>query len=485
MADQTISSLLWRRKILTLTCVLVTVLAAVILTARQEKVYESAALLRINAPNGAESSTIEADQGLATTYAEVLGSRSFLERIAPRVADGQLTADALQENLVSERVEETSLVQVRALGSSPEKARTLARDVAIAFLVSLREDAAARARRQRNQIAAFSRRIDPRRGDDDVAGRDALARRGAQLVTNAVAQGSSATLVASPSASGIPVRPRPVFNVAAALVLGLLAGVGLAWLRERLNPALHDSEDALATLDVPLLASVPLRRRQGVGDRSVAEAYDVLRANLLFQSRERSLSTVVFLSHDGRVGRTSAVEGVARAAVRAGSSVVMVDGDLRGSGALSRRFGHGDSRGLSDAAEPGTHLGPLLVELAPGLTLLPAGTPVGNAPGLLSGTPMQSIIAQLRERFDLVIIDAPPVAHLADGRILASLADGAVLVARTGRSSRRSLLAARTSLEQTGTPIVGVVVFEPLPAQPSSVPAGTRPPDRATADVPA
>jgi capsular exopolysaccharide synthesis family protein len=264
-----------------------------------------------------------------------------------------------------------------------------------------------------------------------------------------------------------------VLNIAAGLVLGLLLGVGLAWLRERLRPAVHTAEEAAEVLEPPLLASIPLSRRFIPGDPQVAEGYDVLRTNLTLQSREHTLRTVVFLSHNPGVGKSSSVEGIGYAAMRAGSNVVLVDGDLR-AGTLSERLGNTPSAapppkrkeraGLRDVVLQATPLDDVLVELGPNLTLLPAGTGAESPMSLLYAPRVEEVLAELRDRFDLVVIDSPPVAYLADGLILASLADAAVIVARSDITSRRDLQRVVATLRPTNTRIAGFVMFEPIEA---------------------
>jgi len=195
------------------------------------------------------------------------------------------------------------------------------------------------------------------------------------------------------------------------------------------------------------------RRRVLAGDPVLNEAYEVLRANLVFQSRDRALRVVTFLSQNPAVGKTSAVEGFAYAAVRGGSNVLVIDGDLR-AGTLSSRLGYADAPGLTNVIVGTSSIDEAIVSLAPGLSLLTARLPVPNPPSLLYSDEMRELMVELRDRYDLI-------GHLADGLILASLSDGVVAVARTGVTKRSDLRAVIVSLRQSGAPLVGLVVFEP------------------------
>jgi non-specific protein-tyrosine kinase len=208
-----------------------------------------------------------------------------------------------------------------------------------------------------------------------------------------------------------------------------------------------------------LLASVPVRKSFSAEDPVLGEAFDVLRANLAFLSHERPLQVLTLSSFNPREGKSSTVEGLAYAAARGGLSVVVVDGDVR-TRTLSARLGHGADVGLTNVVVGAVRLDEALVEIAPGVSLLPVGPTPPNPPSLLSSRGMAQVIDDLRMQFSLVLIDSPPVAHLADASILASVSDGVVVVARVGLTKRTDLATAGSNLRHSPTPIVGFVLLE-------------------------
>ena len=102
-----------------------------------------------------------------------------------------------------------------------------------------------------------------------------------------------------------------------------------------------------------------------------------------------------------------------------------------------------------------------MLEIVPGLSLLPAGPTPPNPPSLLSSGRMRELMAEVRQRHSLVIVDSPPVAHLADASILAAISDGIVLVSRVGVTNRADLPGAAANLRHSPTPIVGSIVLSP------------------------
>jgi len=479
---QKIAPILWRGKYIILASVAVMLVLAFLYTARSAKVYEATAILQVSIPSQSSSpDTTSANQGLAQNYATLLVSPGFLSKIHSEVENGSLSTADLESRLSANALTQTALVELHSTGPSPTAAQTLGEQVASAFLSDLQSEAASRTTQQQDQIqhtiTNLSTRIAKLQASPKAnvpptsaqisslqASRQALIAQSATLVANGLAQGTSATLSAPPAASSSPIRPRRSLNLVAGLLLGLLLGVGLAWLREILQPGLRSADEAAALLDVPVLASIPIRPRLRAEDPVLPEAYDVLLTNLFFAMRDQNLRIVTFLGPNPQVGKTSTVEGLANVAVRGGRNVLIVDGDMR-AGALSSRFGQGRHAGMTELLQGEIDLDEVLVSLGSGLSLLPTRPSSINPPSLLAGARMRALSAELRERFDIVLIDSPPISGLADGLILASLSDAVVLVVRTGLTKPADLTAAAASLRQSQTPIAGLVVFEERPVE--------------------
>lgn len=290
----------------------------------------------------------------------------------------------------------------------------------------------------------------------------ALITQNASLVSSGIAAGTSATLAAAPVASSDPISPRKSLNILGGLILGLVLGVALAWTRHTLRPAIHSAEDVTSITDLPLLASIPLKPRFKPDDAGLSEAYRILHANLMFALRVGDKRVVTFVGYNQGVGKSSTVEGVGRAAASSDRPVLVVDGDLR-AGTLSERLGYSDHLGIAEVLQSSLPLDRALVEIEDGLWLLPTRPSFVNPASLLAGSRTPAVIAELRERFDLVLIDSPPLAGLADGLVLGSLSDAVVLIVRAGVTKPADLTAATTGLLQNMTPIAGTVVFQEQP----------------------
>lgn len=486
MQDQRLGVVLWRGRWLIVAAVIVSVIVAVAATKLTSKTYQATALLQVNQSGqvGANASDIfnaqQASQNLAVTYATEIGSSSFLDRIRPQVAGGQDSTASLEAVVTASAVTNTGLVAVSAKADSPAKARALAQGVAQAFLTVLSQDgnaqAAAQQRVLEGRIASLSASVAALRrsaasGDPAVTAQLASERQALSTMNQQVGtvlaggslQGVQVSLVGPPTAASAPVSPRPVLNLAAGVLLGLLIGCGLAWLQVRLDTGLHSADEAAAILQVPMLASIPTRRRSSgrqdpLQDRIARDAYDVLQTNLRFSSIGHSSDVIALTSYSPGEGKSSVAEGLADAALRSGQHVLLVDGDLR-SRTLSQTLGYGTAPGVTSMIVGDET--DAVVELGSGLFFLPAGPPSPNPVSLLYSRQTRQLLDEIRSRYSMVIIDAPAAAHLADASVWAALSDCVIVVARVGVTKRAQLAALGTELGPRPMPVIGVVVFEP------------------------
>ncbi len=475
---QRIAPILWQGKLIILAAVVLMLVLALVYSAGSAKVYEATAILQVSIPNqSASDDTTATNQGLAQNYATLLVSPGFLEKIRGHIDRGRLSTAKLESRLSASALAQTALVELHSTGASPKAAQVLGREVVEEFLSNLQAEATSTTAVQQTQIeasiASLSSRISALKASASAtsisgaasisalqASQQALINQSATLIANGLAQGTSVALSAPPAASANPIRPRRLLNLLAGLLLGILLGVAIVWMRHVLRPGVRSAEEAAALLgDVPVLASVPLRQNLTRDDPALLEAYSVLQTNLVFAMRNRDFRMVTFLSANPQEGKTSVVVGLADAAVRWGQNVLVVDGDMR-AGTLSKRLGQESHSGLAEVLQGSIDLDDALVALSPRLSLMPTLTSRIDPPSLLSGTQMKDLTAELRARFDIVLIDSPPIASLADGLILASLSDAVVLVARTDLTTPSDLIGAATRLRQSDTPVVGLVVFE-------------------------
>jgi Mrp family chromosome partitioning ATPase len=235
----------------------------------------------------------------------------------------------------------------------------------------------------------------------------------------------------------------------AAFAFGLLVTGVLAWLAAIRRPIVNDPEEAASQLGAPLIGQL-----EEHGSNSGVE---VLATNLASMS---SRGVLVVTGSMEASNNSELVAGLAEAWTREGRTVLVVDGNLR-KPRLSARFGAGlSSVGLTDL------LGGVATEMAairtvklpdgPSMSFISCGQAVDHASSLLRSTTSRAVLTKLQERFDVVLVDAPPMMDRAEGSALASVADGVVMVVPSGTQSS-DLLALRRRLDVLRAPLLGVI----------------------------
>jgi capsular exopolysaccharide synthesis family protein len=260
-----------------------------------------------------------------------------------------------------------------------------------------------------------------------------------------------------------PSSPRPLVNTAVAAVFSLLLAGGLAVVLSAFDRRLQGGDQLEELLDVPLLATIPEAAfATQPPPPSSKEAFHALRANLTYLNPERPLESLIVVSPGEAEGGTTVAVNLAVAFAEADHDVVLIDADLRRPG-VSDRLGAAEAPyGLEDVAIHGKDLDTALVDVdvdaeTGRLRVLSGGAPPANAPALLSSDSVRALLKAIRERADLVVIDAPPLLAVSDAVPLLAQTSGAVLVARSGHTGRRAVVRARSLVEGARGTLLGAV----------------------------
>jgi capsular exopolysaccharide synthesis family protein len=271
-------------------------------------------------------------------------------------------------------------------------------------------------------------------------------------------------VIAGPQLGAAPVAPTPVRNAALGLAVGLIAGIALAALREATDTTVKDGAGLAEQIGAPLLAAVPLDPRArkeplivaGSTHSVRAEAIRRLRTNLQFIDVDGPVRTVVLTSAGPAEGKSTTVCNLAIVLAETGRKVLLVDADLRRP-SLADYFGLEGAVGLTNVLVGQAKLDSALQTWG-SITVLPSGTIPPNPSELLGSRNMTELMKKLQERFDAVIVDAPPLLPVTDAAVLASIVDGTVLVARAGRTTAAQLKVATEALRSVGARILGCVL---------------------------
>ncbi|MEW6059513.1 MAG: polysaccharide biosynthesis tyrosine autokinase [Actinomycetota bacterium] len=273
-----------------------------------------------------------------------------------------------------------------------------------------------------------------------------------------------------------PASPDFLRNLALALVVGLVLGVGAAFLQERLDDRLTDREDFEEHLGAPVLGIVPKspgQKNKETPKLSVlddpktpaAEAYRTIRAGLQHLTRKEDFRVLAVTSPMIGDGKTTVSANLAVVLAQTGKRVLAISCDLHRP-RLHQCFDLENAVGLTTLLGNEASLGDVVGRTGlDTLRVLPSGPAVPNPAELLASSEMERLLTELRRTTDYLILDTPPVIAVADALVLAPKTDGVLVVVDANRTEREALSFARREIEQAGGRIVGGVYHKFDPAR--------------------
>jgi len=274
------------------------------------------------------------------------------------------------------------------------------------------------------------------------------------------------------------VGPRTPLHVLLALVVGLLVGCALAYLRNSLDRTVRSAEH-IEDLGLTVLGVLPTFKRELNGkalkserdsDRqndllvhqqptsAVAECARAIRTNLAFLGTDEPLRSIVVASPGPQEGKTTMASTLAIVLVQAGKRVLLVDTDLR-KPRLRRVFGLSSKDGVTTVLLGEKRLTEAVQRTEiPGLSVLTSGPLAPNPAELLHTARFRELLREAQEVFDIVILDSPPLGVVTDAVLIAAQVKGTLLVSRMRQTSRVALRQVTAQLRGVGASIVGVVL---------------------------
>ncbi len=258
-----------------------------------------------------------------------------------------------------------------------------------------------------------------------------------------------------------PARPNVPLLLSIGAGLGLILGLILAFFLEYLDTSVKTLDDVERYLGVPVLAVIPkdvgvLHKQSGLSPD--AEAYRILRTNIEFNRKSADANAITIVSGGAGEGKSTTLVNLAYICAQGGYNTLMIDGDLRRP-KLHTFFDINNSVGLTNYLTTALQLEDVILQTPiENLYFMPSGILPADAAGILNSRRMSELIADVKNRFDLVLIDSPPILGVSDASVLASEVDLTIIVIQHRKLPRTMLMRVKQAIENVGGNLLGVVL---------------------------
>jgi polysaccharide biosynthesis transport protein len=256
-------------------------------------------------------------------------------------------------------------------------------------------------------------------------------------------------------------RPNVPLLLSIGAGLGLILGLILAFFLEYLDTSVKTLDDVERYLGVPVLAVIPkdvgvLHKQSGLSPD--AEAYRILRTNIEFNRKSADANAITIVSGGAGEGKSTTLVNLAYICAQGGYNTLMIDGDLRRP-KLHTFFDINNSVGLTNYLTTALQLEDVILQTPiENLYFMPSGILPADAAGILNSRRMSELIADVKNRFDLVLIDSPPILGVSDASVLASEVDLTIIVIQHRKLPRTMLMRVKQAIENVGGNLLGVVL---------------------------
>jgi succinoglycan biosynthesis transport protein ExoP len=465
----------------------------------QQRVYRATTLLTIDQqlPGQDAYSSLLASNQLVTTYMALISQPVVLARAAGQV--GGISATQLAQRVTVQDQAGTQIIQLSVDDTNAHRAAQLANAIAVSFVAIQQESEDAKlsqAQQQLNQqitqvstqVNSLTNKLDALQAEDPtnpqlsilqqqldaaVARRDYLQTVSGQLITQELAARNNVLVFQPAIPPSRPNHPNVLLNTAVAGALGLVVAVCLTFLVEFMEDRIRTPKQVEELTGMPVLATVGTHSQARLlltrdWSPRLAGSFRTLRTNLSFVALDRPLRTILVTSALPGEGKTTIAINLAVSLARSGQRVLLVDADLHNP-TIHERLGLENSTGLSlclvgsEKSIPVTQL-----SAEPNLAVLTAGPKPPNPAELLGKGRMQRLLGTLvagqqehsdaEPAMDVVVIDTPPAAAYTDAAVLASQADGTILVVDGAKAREGPVLRAKGALARIDARLIGIVL---------------------------
>lgn len=259
-----------------------------------------------------------------------------------------------------------------------------------------------------------------------------------------------------------PIKPDRQKNILMSLVVGLFGGIFLAIFVDYMDDSIKNPDDVDTQLGQHFLGMVPfsaVKEAHSDPKSPAFESYRTIRTSLVFAGSQKPLKTILITSSAPGEGKTTTATNMAVVLAQMGEKVLLIDADLRRA-SIHKRFKLNNTIGIGSILVERGDISSAIRQSKelPSLSVLSAGPVFPDPAGLLASEAMRDLLLKLRDNYDRIIIDSPPIMAVTDPIILSSLADGVIVIVHGGVTSKAIVKKACHSLKNINAHIIGIVL---------------------------
>lgn len=478
---QTLVTVMRRQWRLMLLCVVLVPATSLAFSLTQDERYTGSALLLFRDPAlddklfGSSFFPVAEDPARqAATNVRLVSLTAVAERTAAALNRQGLSAGQISQSVSVSQEGESDVVEIEAEAGDPQLAADIANTFATEYIGFRTEADRARIREAQALLDAQIAELSP---TEQAGPEGQRLREGSQeLEVLSSLQTGNAELVQEASAPASPSSPKTRRNVVLGLLVGIMLGAALAFLRDQLDRRLRDADEAQEIYGRPILATIP--KAASMSGRNAIrlhqphdaanEAFRMLRTNLRYFNVDRRVDSVLVTSATPQDGKTTVSWNLALSEAEGGKRVLLIEADLRrptiSASMEATKPEGGLSLVLSDEQAFEDALIEVEAEAAGGtstgghMDVLVAGPLPPNPTELLESERMQLLLRDARRSYDLVVVDTPPAGQVADAIPLMARVSGVVVVVRLDQTERPAAANLHDELTQLDAPVLGIVV---------------------------
>jgi capsular exopolysaccharide synthesis family protein len=373
-----------------------------------------------------------------------------LSRLSEKFKEGHPEVQKVQAQVAQIRKAKEARAGEIVAGLSAEYEQLRKREGELKTAIDNQKSQAAQQSRKATELETLKKEADSAKGLYEVL----LQKLNETDIASSI-RSNNTSVVEKASPPRSPVRPEKRKIALAALLLGVGLGLGLVLARDYFDNSLRDPEEVERYLHLDLLAAVPRYEQENI--HLVTEAYQSLRTALIFARKDDRGQVVLITGTAPQEGKTTTLVNVARLLAGSGEATVVLDCDLRRA-QLHHRLGLPREPGFTDLFTRHDDLEIVQETRVPNLFAVTAGQAPPNPPAVLARRQVKDLLDRLRERYEWILIDSPPLASVTDALLLARYADAVVMVVQHNKVDKKLVKRNVAAIRKATPNLLGVVL---------------------------